>query len=296
MPNPTPFCAQLSYDNGDPLHGSASTATVWLLLEYSGPWREKAIKDNDLPPDANNWLRENLANIAHSRALFIKRERSTAGPIAFYLCRAEAERQQLWRWHVADYAALGRINLEAVLDGTVAGPVSAEKLTLVCTNGKRDRCCSKFGLPVYNALRAAGDDHVWQCTHLGGHRFAATCALLPEGAYYGYIQPSQATGLTAARQADELDLSLFRGRTFYKPAVQAADYFVRQQARQTEFDGVALRSSATVNTTTAAIFTVGQQTYRAVVRETLLGTVLVGCSHGKSKPQTYFKLLSLDEV
>ena len=50
---------------------------------------------------------------------------------------------------------------------------------LVCTNGKRDACCARDGLPVARALAALRPDEAWECSHLGGHRFAANVALAP---------------------------------------------------------------------------------------------------------------------
>ncbi len=66
---------------------------------------------------------------------------------------------------------------------------------LVCTHGSHDACCGKFGLPVYETLRygyAAASERrlrVWRTSHIGGHRFAPTLIDLPEGRYWGRLEP-----------------------------------------------------------------------------------------------------------
>ena len=60
----------------------------------------------------------------------------------------------------------------------------------VCTNGQRDLCCARFGLPTYAALRERVGERVWQTTHVGGHRFAPNVLTLPQAALYGRVQPA----------------------------------------------------------------------------------------------------------
>ncbi len=87
-----------------------------------------------------------------------------------------------------DFAALGRGDgrtFDAVLDG---GPHTGDPLVLVCTNGKRDRCCALLGRPLAAELAASGAEGVWEVTHLGGHRFSPTVLVLPHGYAYGRVQ------------------------------------------------------------------------------------------------------------
>jgi hypothetical protein len=67
---------------------------------------------------------------------------------------------------------------------------------LVCTHGSHDVCCSRFGYPLYAELRqeyaAASKERlrVWRTSHLGGHRFAPNLIDLPEGRYWGHLEPN----------------------------------------------------------------------------------------------------------
>lgn len=66
---------------------------------------------------------------------------------------------------------------------------------IVCTHGRHDVCCGRFGYPLYEELRrgyAAGSEgrlRVWQTSHMGGHRFAPNLIDLPEGRYWGRLGP-----------------------------------------------------------------------------------------------------------
>ena len=64
--------------------------------------------------------------------------------------------------------------------GTRAQRDYDEPLFLVCTHGNHDKCCAKFGIPVYEKLQEASvGDQAWQCSHIGGDRFAGNLICLP---------------------------------------------------------------------------------------------------------------------
>jgi (2Fe-2S) ferredoxin len=116
-------------------------------------------------------------------------------------------------------------------------------LVLVCTNGRHDPCCADKGRPVVRALAAAQVAEVWESSHVGGDRFAANLVVLPDGVYYGRVEPDEAAALVAAHRAGAIDLDRFRGRSHLPPLVQAADLFARQHLAETRVDGLTLLST-----------------------------------------------------
>jgi len=66
---------------------------------------------------------------------------------------------------------------------------------LVCTHANVDVACGRFGYPIYKKLRSQsaassnGKLRVWRSSHFGGHRFAPTLIELPEGRYWGHLEP-----------------------------------------------------------------------------------------------------------
>ncbi|MEF2280253.1 sucrase ferredoxin [Deinococcus sp. YIM 134068] len=61
----------------------------------------------------------------------------------------------------------------------------------VCTHGTVDAACGRYGVPVFQALRAAGL-RAWRTAHFGGHRFAATAVELPSGLMWAHLTPELA--------------------------------------------------------------------------------------------------------
>lgn len=108
---------------------------------------------------------------------------------------------------------------------------------LVCTHSRHDRCCAKFGMPVWCALRDSIPDRAWQCSHIGGDRFAANLVVLPYGVYYGHVTPDDVPELVRRSDAGEIWLPGFRGRSCHTRPVQVAEYFLRRESGELEING-----------------------------------------------------------
>jgi hypothetical protein len=129
-----------------------------------------------------------------------------------------AERVLWGAWR--DPADLLNLDLTTIIPGE-ANAAASQRLALVCTNGKRDQCCALRGRPVAAALAEAGWD-TWECSHLGGHRFAATLLVLPTGDMFGWLDAASAIDVLRRFDAGQLDLSHHRGRAGQPAHVQAA--------------------------------------------------------------------------
>ena len=86
----------------------------------------------------------------------------------------------------------------------------------------------------------AGEDKVWQTTHIGGHRMAATLIAFPQGIVYGHLDPSDAEAVVTNHRAGYLLTHKYRGRGAYAghhldgdahQAVGAAEGRIRERAR-----------------------------------------------------------------
>ena len=121
--------------------------------------------------------------------------------------------------------ARSRRLLDLDLTAAIPGPADAagpQRLALVCTNGKRDQCCALRGRPVAAAIADATDWDTWECSHLGGHRFAATMMLLPTGDMFGWLDPESALEVMKRFDLGQLMLSHYRGRSGQSFPEQAA--------------------------------------------------------------------------
>jgi len=104
-----------------------------------------------------------------------------------------------------------------------------EPLYFVCTNGQRDLCCARYGLPVYKCLRDLVGDRVWQTTHLGGHRFAPNVLALPQGVLYGRVNPNDVGQFVEQVDAGYLSRPHVRGRSTFPPEAQVAEVLLDEE-------------------------------------------------------------------
>jgi len=107
------------------------------------------------------------------------------------------------------------------------GEVCDGPLFLVCTHGRRDKCCAKFGVPLYNALREHAGDRVWQSSHVGGDRFAGNLVCFPHGLFYAHTGADAGRRVVEEYRAGRVVTENFRGRACYSHFIQAAESFVR---------------------------------------------------------------------
>jgi hypothetical protein len=115
------------------------------------------------------------------------------------------------------------------LDLLSAGAPVAHPLFLVCTHGKHDRCCARYGRPLFDAVaEQVDDDWAWQVSHVGGDRFAGNLVVLPDGVYHGRAGPSDAWAVVEAALERRVHLPTYRGRSCYGFAAQAAELAVRE--------------------------------------------------------------------
>jgi (2Fe-2S) ferredoxin len=85
------------------------------------------------------------------------------------------------------------------------------------------------GRPVAMALAAARPEQTWECSHVGGDRFAANLVVLPHGLYYGRVDEDNVAEVVAAHERDEVVPRLLRGRSRWLPAAQAAQQHARER-------------------------------------------------------------------
>lgn len=219
-------CSLASAADDEPILGTAPPDTRWLFVEEPGPWGAQPLVDNRLPETVKTLL----ASVDDAAVHLIRhhgRSATHAPVVAAATVQVTPGGDAVTR---AFALTLGRIedllevDLEALFAGTWPG---AEELTdpvwLVCTNGKRDRCCSVLGRPVAEILAEHWPDGTWECTHLGGHRFAATLLALPSGLALGRLDADNTLAAAQAVLAGGTPPGLVRGRVGLSGAEQVLD-------------------------------------------------------------------------
>ncbi|HVF54607.1 MAG TPA: sucrase ferredoxin [Pyrinomonadaceae bacterium] len=226
------YCSEQSRRVGEKAYGTASIGDVWLLVEYPTAWGPKPLHDSTLPPPVKNHLSAILKNVPRSRLLFIKRERGCEGPVSCFLVRCRERDPSILKFELDDYQQLLEIDVGAIAAGQTlgGGVLTQEPLFLVCTHGRRDKCCAKFGRPVYKSLVAHEGHTVWQSSHVGGDRFAANLVCFPHGLFYAHVSDEGGKRIADEYRAGRLVPAEYRGRACFSYPVQAAEYFVRSES------------------------------------------------------------------
>ncbi|HET6740591.1 MAG TPA: sucrase ferredoxin, partial [Kribbella sp.] len=218
---PETGCAAQADLRHDSLTATAPPAARWLLIESNAPWPRQALAGLALGDVLTRRCRE-----LGIRPVLIRRygraDRTTPRRWGMVDCRPGREAVR-WGELPTDEQLLptdeqllsadeqllsadeqllpAEEHLLKVLDGKDQGMLSTEPVYLVCTHGRHDACCAVRGRPVAAALASAYPERTWECSHIGGDRFAANVVVLPHGLFYGHVPPTRA--LELARQYDE---------------------------------------------------------------------------------------------
>ncbi len=185
------FCSLRSRKADEQAFGTASMGDAWLLLEYARPWGTKAFHESALPKTLKTYLAGVLNSVPRSRLLLIKQQtRKVKEPFTLFIVRSHESSSSILKYEFLEYEHLLDLDLASALAG--ASPSGTTPwdgpLFLVCTHGKRDKCCAKFGIPIYKTIKTlVGESPVWQCSHVGGARFAANVVCFPDGIFYGHV-------------------------------------------------------------------------------------------------------------
>jgi hypothetical protein len=176
-----PLCSTWTREHGvDPI-GSAGCYRGYLLVEWPLPWPRDMSEDPELAPLVE------AARLAGMRFQGLV-PASVDG----------ASRVVCYRWPpngpAFERAELAVDKGEVIAAGLAVldEPPSKDGIVevLVCTHGRRDRCCGSLGTALASEITAdpLGDEgvKVWRTSHTGGHRFAPTAVVLPQGTAWAF--------------------------------------------------------------------------------------------------------------
>jgi hypothetical protein len=197
--------------------GTAFPANRILLVEQPGGWGLAGLAGSRFDPRIARRLIVTLGEQG-VRVLAIRRPG-----------RHPAPEQHIWGFADCRPGRQGIVwgNYQAAEDLLQLDPVAlAEQpkdtrpVYAVCAHGTRDMCCAIEGRPVATALAWQAPGRAWECSHVGGDRFAANVLVLPTGQLYGRITDPAA--LASATEAGQVLVDRLRGQVGLPPAAQAA--------------------------------------------------------------------------
>lgn len=303
-------CSAAARAVDEPLAATAPSAQCWIVIEQPGPWGRQALTDSHF--DAT--LGATLTSKAEGTGVNVllarhpsrtERQWDPAGRMAWIAVTAPGG-MRLREGALTDPSVIADWDFPAMASGHLPafGQRTSDPLFLICTHSGRDACCAIHGRALLDALPIA--PRTWECSHIGGHRFAPTALSLPDGYVYGRLEPGAASSVMAQAQAGQMVPSAARGRTCFPPPLQAADLAVRADLGDTSTDALdvlrVVGDRAVPVTTGASIDSdevqcevrhVDGRAWRVIVRQNTTGAARIESCMGDPKPVNSWSVMSL---
>ena len=223
-----PRCAIGAAARHDPMLGTAFPASQLLLVEQPGGWGIDGLADSQFDPAIAKRLTEELGKRG-VRVLAVRRHgRQPATDTrrwAFVDCRSTSR-----TLHWSTYRS--PTDLLPLLDGDLpagAGTPLPRPTFLVCAHGTHDVCCAVEGRAVAAVLSRVQPERTWECSHLGGDRFAANVLVIPDGVVYGRVSAESAEDLIRYTDRGQVWVDHLRGWVGLTPVAQTAKAYVYRE-------------------------------------------------------------------
>ncbi|NOK63308.1 MAG: hypothetical protein GFH27_549361n57 [Chloroflexi bacterium AL-W] len=225
------FCSVVSKANGEDPIGSVSQHDHYIIVEVPTPWPRDITTLTRLPPELIPFLRSLILDQGMKiRPLIIvpDQEYSVADNVrVFHYYRAE----EAFAVYQKEEFLLPEIEVFPLIQTVFTHPAQLPRFEayrqdtahirelFVCTHGSVDAACAVFGYPLYRTLRneytatSQGALRTWRVSHFGGHRFAPTLIDLPEGRFWGHLEPEHLDTLVYRTGSVESLRLCYRGWT-----------------------------------------------------------------------------------
>ncbi|MDQ3690073.1 MAG: sucrase ferredoxin [Chloroflexota bacterium] len=214
-------CSAVAEELDEAMVGSVDQRFRWLLVEDRSAWGTDAVKDV---------LGADFASAAKRRKVRVLLVRRREGdPAADAVRRVMLVDTRSREMAIRTVRHPSELTIDAVAEAPIAefGAPMQDQIFLVCTNGKRDACCALRGRALMTALAADHAERTWECTHLGGHRFAGNLVCLPDGIVYGRVTAADGPRLADAYLAGRVEPAQMRGRSSWPAPAQVAEQALR---------------------------------------------------------------------
>ena len=225
------FCSFLCRQSGEPLAGTAPFAEHFVFISWPKKyWEYEALESKGgFPTGLKQWMKE---------------KSKISGKISIRLAsqaKLENDKVELFiypgKWYYSNVLPkeIPEV-LESHFQHYKTSDFSCKKIEreqiFICTHGRHDKCCAKFGQELadkmrYHVSRQNSDVEVWDSSHLGGHRFAATMIDFPTGRAYGHLRADEVPNFLASRKAALVFGAAYRGSVFLSGLEQVAEAHVQ---------------------------------------------------------------------
>ncbi|WP_035984421.1 sucrase ferredoxin [Leptolyngbya sp. KIOST-1] len=220
-----PFCAEQSRQSGLDIAGTASEHRLYVAIACPPPWERNDMASKGIPTVLRELSEEIYDDYDRYQTRFLLihndqlSQENLTRVLVFRKPSGFATAYEKQEFHLGDIRDVAPLVRQVVMGEPLsATPVDLpSRDILVCTHGSRDRCCSRFGTPIYHQARKLVTElglqniRIWQASHIGGHRMAPTAIDFPTARYYGYLdETSLRSVLTHSGDIRSLE-TIYRG-------------------------------------------------------------------------------------
>jgi hypothetical protein len=216
-------CREDSQAVGEPLAGTAAEARYFAAVSWpKALWHHDKVALSEGLPASLRELEKSARAAGHKLQLRLFQRAGAVSTDALEIvcadfgARRSAHHREVPAAHCAEVIA-------AFLAGDANAPPLDAPLALVCTDGKHDACCGKLGRSLVSALRADARVDTVEVSHVGGHRLAANCLVLPSGRLYGRLGVLDVPALAESIRHDRVYLPRYRGQSGLGELEQVAE-------------------------------------------------------------------------
>ena len=234
------FCSFLCRQSGEPLAGTAPFAEHFVFISWPKKyWEYEALESKGgFPTGLKQWMKE---------------KSKISGKISIRLAsqaKLENDKVELFiypgKWYYSNVLPkeIPEV-LESHFQHYKTSNFSCKKIEreqiFICTHGRHDKCCAKFGQILadqmqYHVQKQNYSVEVWESSHLGGHRFAATMIDFPSGRVYGRMTPDEIPRFLESRKQGQVYGSAYRGSIFLPELEQVAEAHVQHYCSVQQLD------------------------------------------------------------
>jgi hypothetical protein len=191
------FCSILAASEGEPVEGTAPEKDSAIFFPArKAVWHQTPAKEK---------LRELSKTSDFGKAIS-----SFKQPLIVYYSPDELTENHIF---TSDPSGIKCFSTSGLMVGKDINYIYA-----ICTDGVKDACCAKFGIPVAEAfLKECNTDQFslsFETSHIGGCRFAATAVCFPSGNSYGRMSSEDAYDIKNFEEKGLIVSKIFRGNIF----------------------------------------------------------------------------------
>lgn len=228
------FCSQESRQSGVDIIGTASEHNMYIAIECSPPWQRDDLDSKGIPDDLRQLANTIDADYDNYQTRFLLihndqlQQENLIRVLVFRKPSGLASAYDKQEFHLRSINDVANLLRQIVMEesGNIIPLDNPSRDLFICTHGSRDRCCSRFGVPIYHQARklvremGLKDTRIWQTSHIGGHRMAPTAIDFPSARYYGYVDLNSLESLLSYSGDINTLRTIYRGSGLLPWAVQ----------------------------------------------------------------------------